>query len=443
MDKNDCVNIFISEGAGVEASSPKCRPRARKCRATPSATSSSMRSTRASGSASSSPMIGAEKTLVQKSGYFARAAAANATTCASSRAAPTSPSNAPAPRERRHRPRRGPEQRAARHRVPERIKGGKPFDIDARPGSADLLKDIGQPKGSTVKTVAGAAWEPMKTAGDAIGKGTVKVGQTLRDEVLRLHDFFDVTLPGIAARHHLIFDFEPKVGDLLRREYVRYPLEVRYGLSKNWEIFGGVTPVSPNPIDEGEDHRWSMGMAKLGVRYALPKAERLGFQKISLGFEGRQPLGNPPLGLIDHYLHLRPSITASRPVTWFEDTTFFLGLTYDRSVWAPGHDDVSSEAVKRHMSEIAPGLLYKPGEFGYFAQYALRHWDEPVGYRLEHIGKVGVIWDMPLERSRKWRLPGKWQFELGVRASDLDGEGTDLGVHARAKVRADWFRRKK
>jgi pyrophosphate--fructose-6-phosphate 1-phosphotransferase len=51
----DNVNIFISEGAASRASSPSCRPAARRCRAMPSATSNSTPSTPASGSASSSP----------------------------------------------------------------------------------------------------------------------------------------------------------------------------------------------------------------------------------------------------------------------------------------------------------------------------------------------------------------------------------------------------
>ena len=75
----DGVNLFISEGAGRRRDRRRDGGgRARTCRATRSATSSSTRSTRASGSPSSSPtLLGADKVLVQKSGYFARSAAAN------------------------------------------------------------------------------------------------------------------------------------------------------------------------------------------------------------------------------------------------------------------------------------------------------------------------------------------------------------------------------
>jgi len=293
-----------------------------------------------------------------------------------------------------------------------------------------------------VKAVAEATWIPVREAGAAIGKGSAYVGTTLREEILRMHEFFDITLPGIAARHHLILDLEPKFGDLVRREFIRFPLLARYGVSKQLELLGGITPVAPNPFEDGVDHRWSLGMATLGVRYEMP-ANTLLFKTLNVGFEARQPLGNPPYDLIDGYLHLRPSITTSRPMPFMKDTTLFVALLYDHSVNAPGHDAVLPDVVKRNMIELAPGLLYKPGQFGYFGQYALRYWDEPIGYRLEHLVKVGVLWDMPLARSEKLSLPGKWQFELGYKISHLDGEDIVHGVHARVKVRTDFFKRKK
>ena len=85
--RSGCAPSWTSSTAST-SSSPRARasPRSsrrwrrpgRTCRATRSATSSSTRSTRARGSPSSSPTSsGADKVLVQKSGYFARSAAAN------------------------------------------------------------------------------------------------------------------------------------------------------------------------------------------------------------------------------------------------------------------------------------------------------------------------------------------------------------------------------
>ena len=88
-------------------------------------------------------LLGAEKTMVQKSGYFSRSAAANDRDLASSRSAPTSPSTRALrgePGVIGHDEERGDELRAIEF---PRIKGGKAFDTSA-PWFTDLLESIGQ-----------------------------------------------------------------------------------------------------------------------------------------------------------------------------------------------------------------------------------------------------------------------------------------------------------
>lgn len=80
MDEQGNVNIFLSEGAGMHEIVAQARGGRRGGPARPvRPRQGSTPSTRASGSPSSSPTsLGAEKVMVQKSGYFSRAAAANA-----------------------------------------------------------------------------------------------------------------------------------------------------------------------------------------------------------------------------------------------------------------------------------------------------------------------------------------------------------------------------
>ena len=96
-------------------------------------------------------MLSAEKTLVQKSGYFSRAAAANAddialiarcaekaVECALARIGGVIGEDE----------QQGDELRAIEF---ERIKGGKPFDINL-PWFGKLLSEIGQSKGRAIET---------------------------------------------------------------------------------------------------------------------------------------------------------------------------------------------------------------------------------------------------------------------------------------------------
>ena len=148
MDRKDCINVFISEGACVEQIVVEMESRGEAVeRDAFGHVKLDKVNVGAWFSKQFAKLIGAEKTLVQKSGYFARAAAANiddlrliksmvdtAVECAL----------------------RGEggvighdEDRGGRLRAIEfpRIKGGKPLDL-SQPWFDELIKGIGQPMGT-------------------------------------------------------------------------------------------------------------------------------------------------------------------------------------------------------------------------------------------------------------------------------------------------------
>lgn len=152
MDKVDCVNIFVSEGAGVETIVAEMLAKGQDVPrdAFGHVKLDAVNPGKWFGE-QFAQMLGAEKTLVQKSGYFARAAASNiedirliksctdlAVECALRRE----------PGVIGHDEDNGNVLRAIEF---PRIKGGKPFDIDT-PWFNDILAAIGQTKGAKVDT---------------------------------------------------------------------------------------------------------------------------------------------------------------------------------------------------------------------------------------------------------------------------------------------------
>lgn len=150
MDKVDCVNIFVSEGAGVEAIVAEMEAKGQEVPrdAFGHVKLDAVNPGKWFGE-QFAQMLGAEKTLVQKSGYFARAAASNvedirlikscadlAVECALRGEAGVIG----------HDEDRGGILRAIEF---PRIKGGKPFDIDA-PWFNQTLAAIEQSKGAKV-----------------------------------------------------------------------------------------------------------------------------------------------------------------------------------------------------------------------------------------------------------------------------------------------------
>jgi hypothetical protein len=274
---------------------------------------------------------------------------------------------------------------------------------------------------SLVGSVASAA-EPRST------------GDSMRERVLRMTDFFDTMLPGVLDEHNMTLHVRPKFSDLRDHEYWRFPLELRYGLTDRLELRGGLVPFTPNPFNRGRQHRWGPGEVKLGARYDIGNWLKF-FDDTTIGFETRVPLGRPPIELNDHYTHLKPFVSAARQMRVWPSTTFYLNLAYDRSVDLTHRSPPPFEVERRNIVEVAPGLLFKPSELGYFCEYRFRHIRNDYGWHLEHALQFGPVWDIPLKRTQQWKLPGKWQLELAYKISHEEGRETDQGVSARVNWR--------
>jgi len=157
MDRKDCVNVFVSEGAGVETIVKEIESRGEQVQRD---AFGHVRLDQVNVgqwfSKQFAKLIGAEKTLVQKSGYYARAAAAN---CDDLRLIKSMVDLAVDCGLRGESGVIGhDEDRGGRLRAIEfpRIKGGKPFDLSL-PWFDELLKGIGQPRGKTVTVSHGDA----------------------------------------------------------------------------------------------------------------------------------------------------------------------------------------------------------------------------------------------------------------------------------------------
>jgi len=145
MDRGDNVNLFISEGAGVEAIVAELQARGQEVPrdAFGHVKLDAVNPGKWFGD-QFAKMLGAEKTLVQKSGYFARAAAANAADLRLIQSCTDLAVECALRRESGvigHDEDRGGVLRAIEF---DRIKGGKPFDPQT-PWFAELLAQIGQP----------------------------------------------------------------------------------------------------------------------------------------------------------------------------------------------------------------------------------------------------------------------------------------------------------
>jgi len=312
-----------------------------------------------------------------------------------------------------------------------RLCGGL-FSFFLLAGSARADSKNDQPPADTPPADTAPSTNPPSTKADKPFMGDLRT--RMMEDILRMREFFDTTIPGTMKKYKLVFSFSPRSSDLRKAEYIRMSTTLRYGLSNRWEIYGSMTPFIPSPINSGFEHRWGTGEAKLGLRYDLGRLGKL-FDNVTLGLEGRTPLGKPPPTLIDSYGHLVPMIATSHPLP-FDDTNLYLNIAYDRAFDAPFRESPPPGLIRRHVFIVTPSVLYKPGEFGAFASYSWRLFDdETIGQHFGYEIKAGPIWDIPLWRTQSWGLPGKWQIELAGRLTFEEGMPNDKGISARVRWR--------
>lgn len=150
MDAHDCVNIFISEGAGVESIVAQMEAAGEEV---PRDAFGHVKLDAVNPGAwfgkQFAAMLKAEKTLIQKSGYYSRAAASNAADIELIKRCATLGADCALRRETGVIGEDEEQDNQLRAIEFPRIKGGKPFDID-QPWFETLLKEIGQPKGAKV-----------------------------------------------------------------------------------------------------------------------------------------------------------------------------------------------------------------------------------------------------------------------------------------------------
>jgi len=150
MDTYDCVNIFISEGACVETIIAEMTAKGEDV---PRDAFGHPRLDKVNVGAwfgkQFAEMLGAEKTLIQKSGYYSRAAAPNAADRKLIQACAEKGVECALRREGGVVGQDEDQGDVLRAIEFERIKGGKPFDLDT-PWFGELLRAIGQTPGAKV-----------------------------------------------------------------------------------------------------------------------------------------------------------------------------------------------------------------------------------------------------------------------------------------------------
>ena len=252
--------------------------------------------------------------------------------------------------------------------------------------------------------------------------------------MLRLTELLDTRLPGILGVDGAVFRLQPRLGDLRDRDYLRLPLELRRGIADRTELAVGITPFTANPFRRGPDHRHGPGELRLELRRELRLPAGSAW-RADAGLEARLPLGRPPAALNDGFAHLTPNVALSRPSPGWPGALAYAEARHDWGLPYPVRPAERRVARRRWDATAALGLLYQPEAWGGFVEHHLRRLGEGRTAFAAPESRVGVVWAVPVARSRAWGLPGLWRAEVAYRRVHVARPGAEFASGLVTRVR--------
>ncbi len=245
----------------------------------------------------------------------------------------------------------------------------------------------------------------------------------------RIRGLLDIDLPRFDPPGTYRLQFNPRFGDLVRRDYIRVPIGVRWTPDNRYELNAEAESFFTHNHKAGGAGN-GIGELRFGGRYLIPAwpEER---DRTSVGVNFEIPVGSPPLDLTDGRNHIAPYVVVERRSLSRPRWTTFAGLSgdfvSDSSVpGTRGENTPSDDALS-----LTGGAIYDLGQVKWTLQ-ATYTTSVISGYD-EHIFAVhpSVLWFLP----KKYTFNSKTQWIVGFGVRGTWGQdGFDFGTSTRVRA---------
>ncbi len=266
--------------------------------------------------------------------------------------------------------------------------------------------------------------------------------EKVSDDDLQMDGVFNSSLPGTEKKHRLKLLFRPHFGDVHRKDHLRVPLALRYGLSDLWEISAGMEGYFSHGLG---DVAWmeAAGFSNVMMSTKYRFGRRLwSYWDMGVGMDYRMPVSSPPADVSDGLRHFGYHFSFSRELTSKPGWRVF---------WNVGVDEVARTDRPVHLEEnelgddsmnVNGGVVWQRVNHSYTLEmsYATTRLNGTTERDLYTI-RPGVIWKLP----KRYTFNAKGDWFLGVSTPVAHGrDGTEFGVSAKLRISfnfKDWWRR--
>ncbi len=248
----------------------------------------------------------------------------------------------------------------------------------------------------------------------------------------RVRGLFDVDLPRFDPPGTFRLDFNPRVADLIRRDYIRVPTGVRWTVNDRLEFNVEVEAYATHGLDSDSSAGYGIGKVRFGARRLLSHWPKAGLET-NVGLNLDFPVGSPPADLTDGLNRLSPFLVTQRRLDAHPKWTIFGGgnadFVADSSV--PGRVDLNTP--RDDSLSVNAGAIYDLGQIKWTLQATYTNTWISAGDAHFLTIRPSVLWFVP----RRFTFSSKtqWTVGIGVRSTwGPDGYELSTGTRVRAEL---------
>ncbi len=246
------------------------------------------------------------------------------------------------------------------------------------------------------------------------------------DEAVRIKGIFNSELPRTERKNFLRLTVHPHFGDFHRKDYLRLPVGVRYGITKNWEASTALEGFFAHGLgDVSAFSEYGLSGFQVGTKYRSSTSLLPGWE-MGLGVDYTLPFQDTPAELTDGFEHINPYITFARSFSGWQGVRLFWGTGLDlvRDTKAAGVLDTNE--FGENANEFTGGFILLRGRHTYTLEVKFAT-TELIGDTSQNRITVrpGIIFQLPPRLT--FKSHGQWTMGIAVPMTQ-GPDGFDVGV---------------
>ena len=225
--------------------------------------------------------------------------------------------------------------------------------------------------------------------------------------------------PELPNMEDLEISIKPKVSDTIQSECIRPPIDFKYEIAPNWELFLRLNTFLNNPM-KGEN-RNGMSDISIGTKYHWNKLFKPYVNTIT-AFSVQIPTINNDEESYDEYHthHFRPQIIFSKVLSDWYKVQLFTDINLDILSASPDSIETSDETLIYNSLNLIVGFLFPTRLFKYSLETEWITTEIDGGSQNSVYLKTGLYWNVK-KKKHPW-IYGNLDLGVGVRYGLHDTE---------------------